>query len=42
VREILRNVRKAMSHDGRVIVVEMLIVDDGPHLSRHCSILTCS
>jgi hypothetical protein len=27
---ILRNVRGAMSHDGRVIVVEMLIVDDGP------------
>jgi hypothetical protein len=23
-------VRKAMSHDGRVIVVEMLIVDEGP------------
>ena len=28
--KILRNVREAMSHDGRVIVVEMLIVDDGP------------
>ncbi len=28
--KLLRNVRKAMSHDGRVIVVEMLIIDDGP------------
>lgn len=28
--KILRNVREAMSHGGRVIVVEMLIVDNGP------------
>ncbi len=27
--KILRNVRKAMSHDGRIIVVEMLIIEDG-------------
>jgi len=28
--QILRNVREAMSREGRIIVVEMLIVDDGP------------